>query len=516
MAQEKVIMKKIREVLRLKHECGLSHAKIARAVQIGETTVGEYLARFRSCESPWPLSEEINDELLEKLLYPPRPHSSVQRAMPDFSYIHKEYQRKGVTLQLLWQEYAKANSNALAYSRFCELYKNWSLKHEVWMPQQHKFGEEAYIDYSGLTVRVYTSRVLEEFYDAQIFVGVLGASNYTYIEATATQQLHDWIGSHRRMWEFFGGCSDLAIPDNLKSGITTSHRYEPFVNPTYREMAQHYGYSVVPARSKKPKDKSKVEKAVQDIQNNILAPIRDQKFYCLTEVNIALRVGLDAFNRHPFQKIPGSRRSLYEEYERPALNPLPTTPYEFAHWAKGMVQHNYHVSVEKHYYSVPYKCVRYRVEIRFNENVVEIFHQGTQIAIHPKSSIIGGYSTNPNHLSPSHQHHVDCSPEKLLDRASKIGPNTLDWVEKMLMNDSLHIREREKRSLGVIRLSKTFGDIRLEQACKRAVHYNIFSFKSIESMLQSNHDQKPIPDKEVEQLNLPQQHDNIRGSTYFE
>lgn len=515
MVQEKISMKKIREVLRMRYENSLSHSKIANAINIGETTVGEYLIRAKALGIKWPLPSQIDDDMLEELLYPSKPHSSIKRNLPDFHKIHKEYQQKGVTLRLLWEEYTQKYSNTLAYSRFCDLYKKWCLNHKVWMPQQHKFGEEIYVDYSGLTMRVFTSKLQDDYYEAQIFVGVLGASSYTYLEATATQQLTDWIASHQRMWAFFGGVSDLLIPDNLKSGVTQANLYEPSINRTYFEMAQHYGCSVVPARARKPKDKSKVEKAVQDIQNLILGPIRDQHFFSLEELNQTLWSGLKKFNEKPFQKLPGSRRGIYIESEKPALNPLPQTLYEFFQWSKAMVSNNYHVCVEKHYYSVPYRFVRNDVEIRYNERLVEVFCKGKQISIHQRKHTIGQYSTNPQHRPLSHQYQADCCPEKLLERASKIGSNTSEWVDLILKIEDKHQRQKEKLCVGVLNLVKSFGENRLEEACKRALYYKIYTYKSIEAMLKNKQDQRPIPDIAKEENLLPQKHDNIRGPVYF-
>ena len=507
-------MRKIREVCRLRFEQKFSYAKIAKSVSVGETTVREYVERAKKADLSWPLPYDMDDLSLEKLLYRQKEQTSSSRQIPDFPHIHRELKRKGMTLQLLWEEYQQTYPSGYGYSRFCDLYREWACKREVWMPQQHKAGEKVFIDYAGLTVPIFDEKK-GEYFNAQIFVSTLGASNYTYVEASKTQKLEDWIISHRRMFTFYGGVPEVLVPDNLKSGVTSPHLYEPDCNPTYLEMAQHYGVAVIPARVRKPQDKGKVEQAVLDVERQILARIRNQKFFSLQELNQTIWQLLKDFNNRPFQKIPGCRFSHFMEIDKPVLKPLPATSYEFAYWEKQTVGHNYHIDVQHHYYSVPYAHVKQIVEIRFNERIVEIFRKGKLIALHQRSFNPGKYTTNHSHRPIAHQHQADCTSEKMLQWAQQIGPHVMQWIQRVLTDDSLHIRQREKRCLGVLRLSKSYELERLDSACKRGLFFQAFTFKSIESMLKNNLDRQPIPEK-AEKLTLPQQHGNIRGADYYD
>lgn len=510
---EKISMRKIKEVFRLRFEQNLSNAKIAGSLNIGETTVEQYVFRAKRAGLTWPLLNDISDEALEQLLYPPKKGVLTDRVMPDFFFIHKELKKKGVTLTLLWIEYKNIYRSGYELSRFCGLYHEWCSNTELWMPQEHKAGEASYIDYSGLTIPIYEQN--GECFDAQIFVSTLGASSYTYIEATRTQQIKDWISSHKRMFTFYEGIPGLLIPDNLKSGVTKPDRYEPDLNPTYYEMAQHYGTTILPARVRRPQDKSKVENGVLNVERKILAPLRNQKFFSCIELNRVLWERLEILNKTPFQKLPGSSRySLYLELEKPALKPLPDTPYELSYWKKDTVNPGYHVKVEDVSYSVPYTFIRKPVEIRYNERVVEVFCKGKQIAIHPISHEKSKHITNHNHRPPSHQHQADCTAENIQQLANNIGENTARWVEQVLIDDSLHIRKREKTCLGVVRLTKTYPPHRLEAACQRGLYYRNFLYKGVKAILENNLDQIPLPKEGTKKL--PQEHENIRGAEYFE
>jgi len=359
MPKERVTMRKVREVLRLKFDGSLSNRQIGISCHLGKSTIADYLDRFQRSGLGWPIKDDMDDSRLEQLLFskPQQVQVAEDRPVPDWTYIHRELRRKGVTLMLLWQEYKQIFPHGYQYSRFCDLYSHWAGKLDPVMRQEHRAGEKTFIDYAGQTVPVY-DRNCDELRQAQIFVAVLGASSYTYAEATWTQTLPDWIGSHVRAFYFFEGVSKILVPDNLKSGINKACFYEPEINPTYLDMARYYGTAVIPARSRKPKDKAKVESGVLLAERWILARLRNRQFFGLHQLNEAVAELLEKLNNEDFQKIPGSRRSLFESIERPALMPLPTAAYQFAEWKKARVNIDYHIEVDRHYYSVPYQLIQ--------------------------------------------------------------------------------------------------------------------------------------------------------------
>jgi transposase len=505
-------MRKIKDVLRLKFDSGLSNRQIARSSGIGRPTVKEYLRRFEDAGLCWPAAEELDDATLERQLFPPPPSiPPSERAVPDWSHIREELRRKGVTLFLLWQEYKAAHPEGFQYSWFCRQYRAWEEKLDVVMRQPHRAGEKLFVDYAGQTVEV-VDRASGEVKAAQIFVAVLGASNYTYAEATWSQQLPDWIGSHVRAFQFFGGVSEVVVPDNLRSGVTKAHRYEPDLNPTYQDLASHYGVAVLPARARRPRDKAKAEVGVQVVERWILAALRHRTFFSLAELNQAIRDLLERLNRRPFKKLPGSRQSLFEQLDRPALRPLPGEPYVFAEWKKVRVHIDYHVEVEGHYYSVPYQLVKRQLDVRFTAHTVECFHQGERIASHVRSSLKGRHTTVADHMPTAHREYAQWTPQRLIRWAEHTGPATAGVIQNILERRA-HPQQGFRSCLGIMRLGKGFGEQRLEAACRRALALGTCSYKSIESILRQGLECQPLP--APQELTLCLEHDNIRGSHYY-
>ena len=394
MPARRLLMRKIREVLRLKHERGLSHRAIAQACAIGVGTVTLYLKRTAQQGFGWPLPAELNDAALEARLFP-RPVPVRDRVRPDCAYIHRELKRDGVTLQLLWEEHLQVHPSGYRYTQFCEFYRQWVKRLRPSMRQIHRAGEKTFIDFSGKRPSLVDRRT-GELRPVELFVSVLGASSLTYAEATRTQQLPDWVNAHIRMAEYFGGATTIWVPDQLKSAITRPCRYEPGVNRTYEDLAAHYGAVVIPARPRKPRDKAAVENCVLIAQRWILARLRDQTFFELGPLNAAIRVLLDELNDRPMKKLGVSRRALYEQLDRPALRPLPAARYVLAQWKRCSVNIDYHVAVEHHVYSVPYQLVREQVEVRYTTNTVEIFHRDKRIASHRRR-----YTTDSRRPWPS-------------------------------------------------------------------------------------------------------------------
>lgn len=506
-------MRKIREVLRLSWVCGLSQRQVALSCSVGRSTVGEYLERAVAAGvRDWPSAEALGDEALERRLFPPPVVVPAgERPEPDWSQVHLELRRKGVTLRLLWQEYQDAHPTGFRYSRFCELYGHWRGRLDLSMRQRHTAGETLFVDYAGQTVPI-VDRSTGEVREAQIFVAVLGASNYTFAEATWTQGLEDWIGSHVRAFEALGAVPQRVVPDNLKSGVSRACHYEPEINPTYHEMAVHYGVAVVPARVRKPRDKAKVEVGVQVVERWVLAPLRDRTFFSLAELNEAMRELLEPLNERPFQKLPGSRRELFEQLDRPAMQPLPAEPYRFAEWRKGRVNVDYHVEVDGHHYSVDYRLVGQQLDVRLGASTVELFSRGQRVASHLRSPRRGQHTTVAEHMPKAHRDYAQWTPERLIRWAAKTAPAVAEVVETILASRA-HPQHGFRPCLGILRLGKRYGDERLEAACRRALAIGSPSYQSVRSILAKGLDRTLLA--EPAQTTLPLEHDNVRGAAYY-
>ncbi|MGH9929081.1 MAG: IS21 family transposase [Pyrinomonadaceae bacterium] len=506
-------MRLVSEVLRLKHAAKLSHRQIARALRIGIGTVTDYLAAAERAGLSWPLPAELDETALAAKLWPPAPASEAKFVTPDFAYIHEQLKQKGVTRQLLWDEYGQQHpGQAYQYTKFCTLYGEWRRRLKATMRQTHRAGEKLFVDYCGPTVAV-VNVVTGEIKEAQIFVAVLGASNYTYAEATWTQGLADWIGSHTRTFSFIGGVPALVVPDNLLSAVSKACRYEPLLNTSYYQMLAHYGTAALPARPYKPRDKAKVEVAVQVVERWILARLRQQTFFSLQELNRAIHYLLTALNQRPFKKLPGCRRSQFEALDQPALRPLPAQAYEYAEWRKARVNIDYHIEVERHYYSVPHSLLRREVDVRLSEKSVEIFLAGNRVAVHLRSQRQGSHSTNAEHMPKAHRAHLEWTPGRLLNWALQVGPHTRDLVKHLLWNRP-HPEMGYRSCLGLLNLAKRFGRERLEAACERALLLGSPNRRSVVSLLEQGLDRSPLPEPTVAQP--PLFHENIRGPDYYQ
>jgi transposase len=400
----------------------------------------------------------------------------------------------------------------LQYSWFCHAYRGWASKLDLVMRQTHRAGEKLFVDDAGQSIPV-VNRHSGEVHEAAIFVAVLGASNSTYAEATWTQSLPDWIGSHVRTFAALGGVPEIVVPDHLKAAVTRPHRYEPEINRTYAALAQHYGFVVLPARAAKPRDKAKVEVGVQVVERWILARLRHHTFFSLAEVNAALQPLVPALNARPFKKLPGSRQSLFEALDRPALRPLPAHPYEYAEWKHARVNIDYHVEVEGHYYSVPYVLVKQQLDVRLSAQVVELFHKGKRVASHRRSPLKGRHSTVTAHMPTAHQRYAEWTPQRLIHWAAHSGPATAQVVETILASRP-HPQQGFRSCLGIMRLGKSYGDERLEAACQRALTLGACSYKSLESILKNGLDRRPLPQKPEATAGFS--HANIRGPQYYE
>jgi transposase len=506
-------MRKTREILRLHFESRLVPGQIASICKVSRSTVQRCLERLKAAGLSWPLPAELDDVALERRLYPPLPVTSpTQRCLPDCAAIHKELKsRKNVTLQLLWEEYKQANPLGYAYSWYCELYRDWQRQLDVVLRHEHRAGEKTFVDYAGQTVPV-TDPKSGEVRQAQVFVAVLGASNYTYAEATWTQNLWDWIHSHVRAFGFFAGTSRLVVPDNLKSGVQTPCYYEPELNRTYGDLAIHYGVGILPARPYRPRDKSKAEVGVQIVQRWVLAALRKRQFFSLVELNEAILELVHKLNQRPFRKLAGSRAELYQSIDRPALQPLPLQPFVYAEWKKARVNLDYHIELSGHYYSTPYQLVGKEVDVRSTSGTVEIFYQGKRVASHVRSSKPREASTNAAHRPKSHQRYLEWTPTRIIEWAGKVGPFTARLVES-IMASKPHPEMGYRSALGTIRLERKYSAERLEAACTRAVRLKLYRFQSVQSMLKSGLDRQLLP--ELVPPPSPVAHENLRGPDYY-
>ena len=516
MPRPRLAMRKVRDILRLAVGQGLSRRQVGASLGIPFTTVADHLRRAAEAGLGWPLPEGMSDAELEAALFPKVPVAPPpDRPVPDWKHVHVELRRKGVTLMLLWLEYKEANpQGGYSYSQFCHHYRTFRGRVDLVMRQDHRAGEKLFIDFSGQTLPIYDRATNQVAFEAQVFVAALGASSYVYAEAVASQSLPHWIGAHVNCFEALGGATEILVPDNLLSGVTKAHRYEPEINATYQEMADHYGAAVIPARARKPRDKAKAEMSVLLAERWILARLRNRRFYSLAEANAVIRELLVWLNDRPFKKLPGSRRQLFEELDRPALQPLPVTRYEFGEWRLGLkVNIDYHIEADRHYYSVPYQLVGQRVDVRSSAMTVEVFFSGKRVASHLRSRLVGRHTTDPAHMPDSHRRHAEWTPSRIIEWAGKTGPSTASLAEE-IMEARRHPEQGYRSCLGIIRLADRYGTERLEAAAARALASRALSYRSVESILRHGLDSQPLGEKPPARTH--RRHHNLRGPEYYQ
>ena len=512
MPRPHTTMRQIRNVLRLHFSEKLSVRDTASSLAMARSTVADYLIRARVAGLSWPLLEEMDDDALERRLFPDVATVRSAYPQPDFEVMKKELTRKGVTLQLLWFEYRELHPDGYGYSQFCQRYRDWRRRRDVVMRQDHKAAEKMFVDFPGLTIPIYDAQTLEISFKAELFVAVLGASSYLFAEALRSQELIHWVGAHVAAFEFFGGVPEIVVSDNLRSAVTTSHRYEPDLNATYQELATHYGTALIPARPYKPRDKAKVEAGVLLAERWIIAVLRHRRFTSLAELNEVIAELVERLNTKPFKKIQGSRASLFKALDQPALRPLPAQRYEFATWRLAKVNIDYHVEVERHYYSVPYQLAGQIVEVRLTSSVVEVFSQHRRVASHLRSYLQGRHVTDSAHMPDSHRRYLEWTPGRIVTWAQKNGPQTAAFIEA-LMASRPHPEQGFRSALGVMRLAKKYSPERLEAACERALVLKSFSYKSVESMLAHGLEQRPL---RATSPRTHVAHRNIRGPNYYQ
>jgi transposase len=516
MATDRLPMRKIREILRLKAVAQRSHREVARSLGISAGTVAAVVGRARLTGVTWAQVETLSDDVLDRTLYGP-PAGAVDdegRPEPDVAYLHRELRRPGVTLELLHVEYLAQYPTGYRYSAFCTRYRAWRARQRPSMRQVHRAGEKAFVDYAGQRPAV-VDPTTGEVVPVELFVAALGASNYTFAEATRTQQSADWIASHTQAVEYFGGVPGAWVPDQLRTGVTVPCRYEPGVQRTYADWAAHYQTVILPARPAKPRDKAKVEVAVQVAERWILARLRHEVFTSLAALNARIRELLTDLNARPMKGYGGqSRRDLFEAFDRPALQPLPVDRFVHADWLEARVNIDYHVEVARHYYSVPHALIHAQVDVCVSATTVAVFQRGTRVALHTRSGVPGRHTTVAAHMPHAHRAHLEWSPSRLQRWAATIGPATAALVEAILASRP-HPEQGYRSCLGLLRLDKRYGAARVNAACARALAAGARSYRHVDSILRHG------LDRQAAQLVLPASrslgvHAHVRGPAYYQ
>lgn len=510
MANERIEMHKLREILRQKLLLKHSHRKVAAAVPVSIGKVGNAFLLATRIGLDWAAVEKMTDEQLELKMYPAT--ARLERIEPNWAMIHLELRRKGVTLMLLNVEYLEQQPEGYLYSAFCERYRAWLRKHSPVMRQVHIAGDKMFVDYAGTTLEIIDATT-GEVTDCQVFVAVLGASNYTYVEVTRSQKIHDFCGSVARAFIFFGGVTEAVVPDNLKSGVTKACRYEPEIQRNFDELARHFGTTVLPARPLKPRDKAKVEVGVQIATRWITARLRNERLGSLTEANARVWQLLDVLNDRRMRVYGASRSELFERIERHALRPLPERSFEVATWKKVRLNIDYHAEVDSHYYSAHHSLIQQQLWARVTATTVELFRAGTRVASHKRSWTRAGHTTVDEHMPESHRRHAQWTPSRILDWASNIGPHTRVLSEAILTRNQ-HPEWGYRSCLGLFRLSKAYGIERLERACQRAFEGGAKSYKPVLNILERGLDKDTVNEPSSSQ-SAPIVHENIRGEQYY-
>ena len=515
MATKRLSMHKNREILRQKWALGRSHREVAKSVGVSIGAITNVLQQALKSGLSWEAADQLEDDELEKKLFGETGETPAARPLPDFRVLHLERRKKGVTLQLLHEEYLREHPSGYQYTQFCTYYRRWVKRRGLTMKILHHAGDKCFIDYSGAKLHL-TDPQTGERVAVELFVAVLGASNYTYAEASATQRGVDFIASNVRALEFFGGAPAALVPDQLKSAVARSCRYDPKIQRTYEELARHYQTTVFPARPRKPRDKAKVEVAVQIAQRWIIARLRNEEFTTLEQLNARLAELLEELNNREMRKYGASRRELFERLDKPALRPLPRDRFVYFDWKRVRVNIDYHVDVDGHYYSVPFSLVHEELEARYTASTVWLLHRGQRVATHPRRYRRGGHSTIKQHMPKAHRKHMEWSPSRLTRWSAKIGPKTHELIDAIL-RERKHPEQGYRTCLGILRLAKRYGGQRLEAACARAVLAGARSYRNVDSILKNGLDRVPLPEAAppAHDNTTAVLHENIRGPRHY-
>lgn len=513
MSRPRIDMRAIRQILRLALGEGLSRNRVALATGVPRTTVKDCLVRAQAAGIGWPIPDELDDAALEARLYRrPGEVASGTRPLPDWAHVHHELHRKGVTLQLLWIEYKELHPDGYQYTQFVQRYRAWALHLKAVMRQTHRAGEKLFVDFAGPTLPI-TDRVTGEVWQAQLYVAAMGASSYTFLDVLASQGEVDWLEATSRCFTDLNGVPEMVVPDNLKAAVTAAHRYEPVLNRAFGEFAEHFGTAIVPARPYRPRDKAKAEVAVLVAERWVLARLRHRVFFSLAEARAAVALLQHDLNDRPMQRRGRSRRELFVELDRPALRPLPAAPYLYASWSRPKVHIDYHVEVDRHYYSVPYTLIGLQLDARLTARTVEISHRGRRVASHKRSFVRGEYTTLAEHMPRGHREQAEWTPARVLSWTRQTGPNTCLFMERV-MERRQHREQGFKTCLWLKRLGDKYGTDRVEAAAARALSIGAYTGRSVDSILKSGLDRQPLLTVVAGDEATPM-HENVRGSGYY-
>ncbi len=515
MSNRRIAMISIREILRLSQESKLSARQIAKVLNVSRSIVSQYLSDFKTSGLNYQEIINMPDDAFLDIFEKKKALSSspkYQKLSEQFSYFTKELKKTGVTLQILWDEYIRQNPEGYSYPQFCFHFHVWRNTSDISMHIEHKAGDKVFVDYTGKKLKIVDKLTVEEK-EVEIFVAILGASQFSYVEATESQKKEDWIKSNENAFQYFGGVTRAVVPDNLKSAITKSDKYEPEINPEYADFARHYGTVILPARSYCARDKALVEDCVKIIYTRIFAPLRNNIFYSLEELNQTIKEKLDNHNNMFMQRVKISRKQLFDEIEKSVLLPLPSENYEFKKFLNLKVQFNYHIELreDRHYYSVPFRYIGKQVTVIYTQRSVEIFFNNIRIAIHKREKKFG-YTTVSDHMPPSHKFYSEWNPERITNWAEKIGDNVKKVVQEMFQRKQ-HPEQAFKSCLGLLNLSKKYGDNRLNNACKRVIAFNYYSYKAVKNILERGMDK--LEEENQDLFSTLPEHENIRGNTYY-
>ena len=512
MATERVAMHQLKEILRQKLVQKRSHRDVANAVGVSLGLVSKIVKQAAVLDFTIDDLDALDEPTLENRFYGTRAKKVSERPLPDPSEIHVELRRPGVTLTLLHMEYLEKFPNGFQYSKFCKVYCEWLSKRAATMRQTHVAGDKTFVDYSGKKPHIVDPET-GEIREVELYVAVLGASNYTFAEATYTQQVPDFIASTIHAFTFFGGVSRAVVPDQLKSAVVVANRYEPGIQRTFDELGRHYKTTILPARPGSPRDKAKVEVAVQVAQRWILARIRNQVFHSLGELNARIRELLEDLNTRPMRLYKASRKELFERLDKPALGPLPADVFEHAAWKKAKLNVDYHIVYDQHYYSAPHSLIHEEIWVRATTTTIELFHRGSRIASHPRSYVQFRHTTIASHMPVAHQKHAEWTPSRIQGWASTIGPMT-EELTRAILAERQHPEHGYRSCLGLFRLAKRYGNDRLEAACARAVSVSARSYRHVESILKNGLDRAPALDSSP-RTKSGILHENVRGRDYY-
>jgi len=503
-------MRKIREALRLKYEHGASQHEIGRSIGLAQSTAGEILHRAEAAGLSWPLAEPLSDEDLERLLFPPpRAPQEPARPLPDWVEVDLALARKGVTLLLLWFEYRDKHPDGYGYSRFADLYRAWKGRTDLRMLQHHKAGEKLFADFAGLTMPV-TDPATGQVGEVPVFVSAMGASNRIFARPYESQTSQSWLQGLEDAFVFYGGLPAVVVPDNPRACVKSPDRYEPVLNPAFADFAHFYQVAVIPARVRKPRDKAKVENAVQQVERWVLAPLRNQTFFSLEELDEAIAVKVRELDVRLMKDYGMSRRELFEQLDRPAMRDLPEGRYRYATWKKAKVAPDYHVEFEGHRYSVPSELVGRQLDMRVAQDTVEIFLGTKRVFTHPRSALRRGFTTEPAHMPSHHKEFAEWTPQRIERWALSVGAATGEFIARIL-EAKVHPEQAFRSSMGVISLARSYGKDRLEAACRRALVFRAYSYRNVKTILEKGLDAEPAPEPPPEAV----VHVNVRGADYY-